>query len=86
MWPGWQVSPISPAASRKNLTAFLDEGSESRAVKNLQPGNVLLNGKFQGEIASPDTLIIGERGVGETRVSGPARSWSTVSSSATSTE
>ncbi|MBI2555607.1 MAG: polymer-forming cytoskeletal protein, partial [Candidatus Rokubacteria bacterium] len=26
-------------------------------------GTVMLNGKFQGEIASTDTLIIGERGV-----------------------
>src|SRR5689334_23842646 len=50
------------ASSRKKLTAFLDEGSEIEG-KYTFTGTVLLNGKFQGEIASPDTLIIGERGV-----------------------
>ena len=59
MWP-WKAR-ISPATRRK-LTAFLDEGSEIEG-KYTFSGTVLLNGKFQGEIASPDTLIIGERGV-----------------------
>jgi cytoskeletal protein CcmA (bactofilin family) len=59
MWP-WRRRP-SPA-SRKKLTAFLDEGSEIEG-KYTFSGTVLLNGRFQGEIASPDTLIIGERGV-----------------------
>jgi cytoskeletal protein CcmA (bactofilin family) len=59
MWP-W--SRPSAAASRKKLTAFLDEGSDIEG-KYTFTGTVLLNGKFQGEIASPDTLIIGERGV-----------------------
>jgi cytoskeletal protein CcmA (bactofilin family) len=59
MWP-WKRR--APAASRKKLTAFLDEGSEIEG-KYTFSGTVLLNGKFQGEIASPDTLIIGERGV-----------------------
>ncbi len=45
MWP-WK--PRVTVATRKKLTAFLDEGSEIEG---------------QGEIASPDTLIIGERGV-----------------------
>ena len=58
MWP-WSRRA---AASRKKLTAFLDEGSEIEG-KYTFTGTVLLNGKFQGEIASPDTLIIGERGV-----------------------
>jgi cytoskeletal protein CcmA (bactofilin family) len=49
-------------ATRKKLTAFLDEGSDIEG-KYTFTGTVLLNGKFQGEIASPDTLIIGERGV-----------------------
>jgi cytoskeletal protein CcmA (bactofilin family) len=49
-------------SSRKKLTAFLDEGSEIEGKYTFN-GTVLLNGKFQGEIASPDTLIIGERGV-----------------------
>lgn len=59
MWP-WKRRASS--ANRKKLTAFLDEGSEIEG-KYTFSGTVLLNGKFQGEIASPDTLIIGERGV-----------------------
>ena len=59
MWP-WRAR-VS-ASTRKKLTAFLDEGSEIDG-KYTFTGTVLLNGKFQGEIASPDTLIIGERGV-----------------------
>jgi cytoskeletal protein CcmA (bactofilin family) len=59
MWP-WARGTSS--TRRKNLTAFLDEGSEIEG-KYTFTGTVLLNGKFQGEIASPDTLIIGERGV-----------------------
>ena len=47
---------------RGNLTAFIDEGSEIEG-KYTFSGTVMLNGKFQGEIASTDTLIIGERGV-----------------------
>ena len=59
MWP-WSRRPV--VASRKKLTAFLDEGSDIEG-KYTFTGTVLLNGKFQGEIASPDMLIIGERGV-----------------------
>ena len=59
MWP-W--SRRTSAASRRKLTAFLDEGSEIEG-KYTFTGTVLLNGKFQGEIASPDTLTIAERGV-----------------------
>ena len=59
MWP-WKAR-VS-AATRRKLTAFLDEGSEIEG-KYTFTGTVLLNGKFHGEIASPDTLIIGERGV-----------------------
>ncbi|MBI2155259.1 MAG: polymer-forming cytoskeletal protein [Candidatus Rokubacteria bacterium] len=50
------------SALRGNLTAFIDEGSEIEG-KYTFSGTVMLNGKFQGEIASTDTLIIGERGV-----------------------
>ncbi len=59
MWlkPRYPRTPL-----RGNLSAFLDEGSEIEG-KYTFTGTVLLNGKFQGEIASPDTLIIGERGV-----------------------
>ncbi len=64
MWP-WKRR--ASAASRKKLTAFLDEGSEIEG-KYTFTGTVVLNGRFQGEIASPDTLIIGERGVVNGRV------------------
>jgi cytoskeletal protein CcmA (bactofilin family) len=64
MWP-WKRRPA--AGNRKKLTAFLDEGSEIEG-KYTFTGTVLLNGRFQGEIASPDTLIIGERGVVNARV------------------
>ena len=50
------------SSPRGNLTAFIDEGSEIEG-KYTFSGTVMLNGKFQGEIASTDTLIIGERGV-----------------------
>jgi cytoskeletal protein CcmA (bactofilin family) len=51
-----------PAAARSDLTAFIDEGSEIEG-KYTFTGTVMVNGKFQGEIQSPDTLIIGEKGV-----------------------
>ncbi len=57
----WRRKRRSPAL-RGNLTAFIDEGSEIEG-KFTFSGTVMLNGKFQGEIASTDTLIIGERGV-----------------------
>jgi cytoskeletal protein CcmA (bactofilin family) len=45
-----------------DLTAFIDEGSEIEG-KYTFSGTVMLNGKFRGEIASTDTLIIGEKGI-----------------------
>jgi len=45
-----------------DLTAFIDEGSEIEG-KYTFSGTVMLNGKFSGEIASSDSLIIGEKGV-----------------------
>jgi cytoskeletal protein CcmA (bactofilin family) len=47
---------------RGDLTAFIDEGSEIEGRYTFS-GTVVLNGKFQGEIASTDTLIVGEKGV-----------------------
>ena len=49
-------------ARRGDLTAFIDEGSEIQG-KYTFSGTVVLNGKFQGEIMSTDTLIIGKKGV-----------------------
>jgi cytoskeletal protein CcmA (bactofilin family) len=45
-----------------DLTAYIDEASEIEG-KYTFSGTVMLNGKFSGEIASNDTLIIGEKGV-----------------------
>ena len=64
MW--WTRRPKAPAR-RGDLTALIDEGSEIEG-KYTFSGTVLLNGKFHGEIASTDTLIVGERGVVNARV------------------
>lgn len=45
-----------------DLTAYIDEASEIEG-KFTFGGTVMLNGKFTGEIASNDTLIIGDKGV-----------------------
>lgn len=58
----WWTRKAKSSAPRGNLTAFIDEGSEIDG-KYTFSGTVMLNGKFQGEIASTDTLIVGERGV-----------------------
>lgn len=58
----WWTRKRKPSLQRGNLTALIDEGSEIEG-KYTFSGTVMLNGKFQGEIASTDTLIIGERGV-----------------------
>lgn len=58
MW--WRKGKQSSRSS--DLTAFIDEGSEIEG-KYTFSGTVMLNGKFSGEIASSDSLIIGEKGV-----------------------
>src|SRR5918996_3113671 len=45
-----------------DLTAFIDEGSEIEG-KYTFSGTLMLNGKFRGEIASTDTLVIGDKAV-----------------------
>lgn len=47
---------------RGRITAFLDEESEIEG-RYTCAGTVVFDAKFQGEITSKDTLIIGERGV-----------------------
>jgi cytoskeletal protein CcmA (bactofilin family) len=58
---GGQVATVAPAAGPKNeqLNALLGKGSSFEG-KLLFEGNVRIDGKFQGEIISTDTLIIGE--------------------------
>ncbi len=48
--------------ARSGLAAFIDQGSEIEG-KYTFSGTVMLNGKFKGEIATNDTLIVGEKGV-----------------------
>ena len=57
----WRKSG-KPAVKETDLSAYIDEASEIE-VKYTFAGTVMLNGKFTGEIASNDTLIIGEKGV-----------------------
>ena len=50
------------ASKGADLSAYIDESSEIEG-KYTFSGTVMMNGKFTGEIASGDTLIIGEKGV-----------------------
>jgi cytoskeletal protein CcmA (bactofilin family) len=47
---------------REDLTAFIDEGTEIEGKYSFS-GVVMLNGKLSGEIASSESLIVGEKGV-----------------------
>jgi cytoskeletal protein CcmA (bactofilin family) len=47
---------------RGGLTSLIDEGSEIEG-KCTFSGTVMLNGKFKGEIATNETLIVGEKAV-----------------------
>ncbi len=60
MW--WWKPDRKPSVKRGDLTGFIDEGSEIEG-KYTFTGTVMVNGKFQGEISSTDTLIIGEKAV-----------------------
>lgn len=51
-----------PADKPAHVMAFIDEGSEIEGKYTFSgTGTILLNGKFQGEIVTTDTLIIGEK-------------------------
>jgi cytoskeletal protein CcmA (bactofilin family) len=59
----WKRNGKAAAAVKGNdLSAFIDEASEIEG-KYTFSGTVMINGKFKGEIASNDTLIVGEKGV-----------------------
>ncbi|MGH7278977.1 MAG: bactofilin family protein [Candidatus Rokuibacteriota bacterium] len=47
---------------RADLTAYIDEGTEIEGRYNFS-GTVMLNGKLSGEIASGQTVIVGDKGV-----------------------
>jgi cytoskeletal protein CcmA (bactofilin family) len=50
------------AVKETDLSAYIDEASEIEGKYSFS-GTVMLNGKFTGEIASNDTLIIGDKAV-----------------------
>jgi cytoskeletal protein CcmA (bactofilin family) len=52
---------------RADLVAYIDEGSEIEGTYTFS-GTVMLNGKFKGDIRSTDTLIVGEKGVVNARI------------------
>jgi cytoskeletal protein CcmA (bactofilin family) len=59
----------SRAAHRRNdLSAYIGEGSEIEGTYTFS-GTVMVNGTFKGEIQSTDTLVVGERGVVNARIS-----------------
>jgi len=57
----WKKSG-KPAVKETDLSAYIDEASEIEGKYSFS-GTVMLNGKFTGEIASNDTLIIGDKAV-----------------------
>ena len=57
----WRKSG-KPAVKETDLSAYIDEASEIEGKYSFS-GTVMLNGKFTGEIASNDTLIIGDKAI-----------------------
>ena len=58
LWKKDAHAPVKPG----DLTGFIDEASEIEGTYRFS-GTVMLNGRFRGELASSDTLIVGEKGV-----------------------
>ena len=58
----WKKNGKVAAPKGSDLSAYIDEASEIEG-KYTFSGTVMLNGKFTGEIASHDTLIVGDKGV-----------------------
>ena len=53
--------PASPPVAAGGLTAFIDQGSEFEGKLSFRD-TVRIDGRFRGEIASENTLIVGESG------------------------
>lgn len=62
----WRRADSTPG--RADLTAFVDEGSEIDGKYTFR-GTVMINGRFTGELASTDTLVVGEKGVVKATIS-----------------
>ena len=54
-------APAPPAAGMTNLTAFIDQGSQFEGKLSFKD-TVRIDGRFEGEISSENTLIVGETG------------------------
>jgi cytoskeletal protein CcmA (bactofilin family) len=58
---GGQGGPPPSTPTGGNLTAFIDQGSEFEGKLSFKD-TVRIDGRFKGEIASENTLIVGESG------------------------
>ena len=59
---GWESRIMSSSTqSGSNLTAFIDQGSEFEGKLTFRD-TVRIDGRFAGEIASENTLVVGESG------------------------
>ena len=56
----WRLRGISSAAGQTSMSV-IDHGCEIEGRLTFG-GTLILNGKFQGEVVSSDTLIVGEAG------------------------
>ena len=54
-------APVTSAAPRPALSAFIDQGSEFEGKLSFKD-TVRIDGCFRGEIASENTLVVGETG------------------------
>jgi cytoskeletal protein CcmA (bactofilin family) len=54
-------APVATQSGVGALTAFIDQGSEFSGKLNFKD-TVRIDGRFEGEIASENTLIVGESG------------------------
>jgi cytoskeletal protein CcmA (bactofilin family) len=59
--PAPPVAPAPPKAPMQSLSAFIDQGSEFEGKLTFKD-TVRIDGQFRGEIASQNTLIVGETG------------------------
>ena len=59
--------PAMPSTAPGGLTAFIDQGSEFEGKLSFRD-TVRIDGRFRGEIASENTLIVGESGEIEAKI------------------
>ena len=62
------AAPVAPASGPGGLTAFIDQGSEFEGKLSFRD-TVRIDGRFRGEITSENTLIVGESGDIEAKIS-----------------